>query len=59
MLRKALAVICAGADCCFWRLAEGRWGWVASGGVNDYAQLWFGVGVVFGVGWGFTRKGDL
>jgi hypothetical protein len=23
MLWKALAVICAGADCCFWRFSEG------------------------------------
>jgi hypothetical protein len=45
MLWKALAVICAGADCCFWRFAEGRLGGVASGGVNDYAQLWLAVGV--------------
>ena len=59
MLWKALAVICAGADCCFWRFAEGRLGGVASGGVNDYAQLWVGVGVGFGGALGFTRKGDL
>jgi hypothetical protein len=30
-----------GADCCCGRFAEGRWGWVASAGVNGYVQLWF------------------
>jgi hypothetical protein len=29
----------------FGGLPEGRLGGVASGGVNDYAQLWLGVGV--------------
>jgi hypothetical protein len=56
MLRKALAVICAGADCCYWRFAEGRLGGVASGGVNDYAQLWFCFEVGLGGLWGFTLK---
>ena len=45
MLWKALAVICAGADCCFGGSPEERLGEVASGGVNGYAQLWLGVGV--------------
>jgi hypothetical protein len=45
-----------GADCCFWRFAEERLGGVASGGVNDYAQLWLGVGVGLGRASGFTRK---
>ncbi len=45
-----------GGDCCFWRVAERRLGWVASGGVNDYAQLWLGVGVGLGGLWGLRVK---
>ena len=40
----------------FGGLPEGRLGGVASGGVNDYAQLWLGVGVGLGRASGFTRK---
>jgi hypothetical protein len=46
-----------GGDCCFWWFAEGRLGGAASGGVNDYAQLWGVLWVGLGGGWGFTRKG--
>ncbi len=56
MLCKALAVICAGVDCCFWGFAGGRLGGVASGSVNDYAQLWLGVGVDLEGTRRFTRK---
>jgi hypothetical protein len=31
----------------FGGLPVGRFGWVASGGLNDYAQLWLGFGVGF------------
>jgi hypothetical protein len=40
----------------FGGLPEGRLGGVASGGVNDYAQLWLGVGVGLGVHWGLHAK---
>jgi hypothetical protein len=43
----------------FGGLPEGRLGWVASGGVNDYAQLWLGLGVGFGGALGYTRKNIL
>jgi hypothetical protein len=56
MLWKALAVIFVGVIVVFGGLPEGRLGGVASGGVNDYAQLWLGVGVGLGGAWGFTRK---
>jgi hypothetical protein len=37
-----------GVDGCFWGFAEGCLGWVASGAVNDYAQLWGDLGVFWG-----------
>jgi hypothetical protein len=43
----------------FGGLPEGRLGWVASGVVNDYAQLWLGVEVGLGGALGFTRKSFL
>jgi hypothetical protein len=39
MLWKALAVICAGVIVVFGGSPEGRLGGVASGCLNDYAQL--------------------
>ncbi len=60
MLWKALAVICAGADCCFWRFAErGVWAGSPAVCVNDYAQLWLGLGVGLGGVWGFALKANL
>jgi hypothetical protein len=59
MLWKALAVICAGGDCCFWGFAGGAFGLGGLRGVNDYAQLWLGVRVGFGSWSGFTRKDGL
>jgi hypothetical protein len=39
--------LCGGLIVVFGGLPRGVWGGAASGGVNDYAQLWLGFGVGF------------
>lgn len=43
----------------FGGLPKGRVGGVASGSVNDYAQLWLGLGVGFGGALEYTHKNIL